>query len=176
MKTADLLFAFVLIAAGALGACDRAGESADEPEAVATGQPESESAGPGSEASPSTDPSCPPEAEVVSAVGHPVQSKPYGGGCYYETADFEASVTIMLMSPGQADQVEQEMRDAAVPYNAEVIAIDAGDRGHAWGSPGYGQGYVVAGERAWMADVSITSGDNEDKRAAVIEILEMMIG
>ena len=178
MKTADrlILFAVLLLAAVALGACDRAGESGSEPEAVATEEPESENAGPGSETGPSTDPSCPPEAAVASAVGHSVQSKPYGGGCYYETADFEASVTIMRMSPGQADQVEQEMREAAVPYSAEVIAIDTGDRGHAWGSPGYGQGYLVAGERAWMADVSLTSGDGGDKRAAVIEILEMMIG
>jgi hypothetical protein len=168
------LFPLLVLAATVLGACGT-GEDGDERATIVTEEEESESAEPGSETGPRTDPSCPPEADVASGVGRPVQSKPYGGGCYYETADFEASVTIMLMSPGQADQVEQEMRDAAVPYNAEVVALDAGDRGHAWGSPGYGQGYVVAGERAWMADVSVTSGDGGDKRAAVIRILEMMI-
>ena len=178
MKAADrlILFAFLLLGVGALGACDRASEDGNEPETVATGGPETESAEPAEVPDTAADPSCPAEADIAAAVGSPVQSKPYGGGCYYETADFEASVTIMRMSPGQADQVEQELRDAAMPYSAEVIAIDAGDRGHAWGSPGYGQGYVVAGERAWMADVAIPSGDAGDKRAAVIEILEMMIG
>lgn len=177
MKTADrsFLFPLLVLAATMLGACGTA-QDGDEQATVATEEAESESAGPGSETGPRTDPSCPPEGDVASAVGHPVQSKPYGGGCYYEAADLEASVTIMQMSPGQADQVEQEMRDAAVQYKSEVVAIDAGDRGHAWGSPGYGQGYIVAGERAWMADVSITSGNGGDKRAAVIEILDMMIG
>ena len=165
----------VLLLSGALGACDRASEAGDEPETVASGEPETESAEPAEVPGADVDLSCPGEADVAAAVGVPVQSKPYGGGCYYETADFESSVTIMRMSPGQADQVEQELRDAAMPYSAEVIAIDAGDRGHAWGSPGYGQGYVVAGERAWMSDVSTISGNGGDKRAAVIQILEMMI-
>jgi hypothetical protein len=173
----SILLTLLALAAGASGACDRAGDRGNEAEPVAGAESESAApAAPAAPAEPASDPSCPPEADIASAVGLPVQSKPYGGGCYYETADFEASVTIMRMSPGQADQVEREMRDAAMPYDAEVIAIAAGDRGHAWGSPGYGQGYVVAGERAWMADVSLTSGDDGDKRAAVIEILEMMIG
>ena len=177
MKAADrwLLFTVALLAVGALGACDRASEGESEPEIVASGETDTESAATTELPDGGVDPSCPDEADVAAAVGVAVRSKPYGGGCYYETADFESSVTIMRMSPGQADQVEQELRDAAVPYSAEVIAIDAGDRGHAWGSPGYGQGYVVAGERAWMADVSMISGNGGDERAAVIQILEMMI-
>jgi hypothetical protein len=103
-----------------------------------------------------------------------VQSKPYGMGCYYETADFEASVTIMRISPGQADQLEREMREAAAPYGAEVVAIEVGERGIAWGSPAQSQGYAVFGDRAYMLEV-VTSGSGGDKRAAVIQILEMMI-
>ena len=102
-----------------------------------------------------------------------MESKAYGGGCYYETADFEASVTIMRIAPSQADQVEREMRESAAPYDAEIAEIDVGDRGQAWGSPGYGQGYAVLGERAWIADVSVVAG-SEDERDAVVEILGMM--
>jgi hypothetical protein len=171
-----ILFPLLVLSAVVFGACGDTGEDGDDQATVATADEVSDADRRGSETGPSTDPSCPPETDVAAAVGHPVQSKPYGGGCYYETPDLAASVTIMRMSPGQADQVEQEMRDAAAPYSAQVVAIDTGDRGHAWGSPGYGQGYVVAGERAWMADVSIPSGDDGDKREAVIEILEMMIG
>lgn len=170
-----ILLPLLVLSAAAFGACGDTGEVGDDQATVATADEESDAARTGSETGARTDPSCPPETDVAAAVGHPVRSKPYGGGCYYETPDFAASVTIMVMSPGQADQVEQEMRDAAAPYSAQVVSIDTGDRGHAWGSPGYGQGYVVAGERAWMADVSITSGDDGDKRGAVIEILEMMI-
>ena len=172
----SILLSLLVLSATVFGACGDTGEGGDDQATVAPAEEESDGAQPGSETGAGTDPACPPETDVAAAVEQPVQSKPYGGGCYYETPDFGASVTIMRMSPGQADQVEQEMRDAAVPYSAEVVSIDTGDRGHAWGSPGYGQGYVVAGERAWMADVSITSGDSGDNRAAVIEILEMMIG
>jgi hypothetical protein len=114
--------------------------------------------------------------EIVAIVGQPVQSKPGGSMCFYETADFTASVTIMRIAPSQADQVEREMRDAAAPYSAEVEAIDVGDRGLAWGSPGYGQGYSVVGDRGWMADVSVNVGDKGSKKDAVVRILERMIG
>lgn len=175
MKTADrsILFVFLVLAAAALGACDRASESGDEEPTVASADAESESTersgGSGTDAL-----QCPAEAEVVAAVGVPVQSKPYGSGCYYETADFDASVTILRVSASQADQLEREMREAATPYGAAGEAIEVGERGHAWGSPGYGQGYAVSGDHAYMLDVVTGSGD--DQRAAVIQILEMMIG
>ena len=47
-------------------------------------------------------------------------------------------------------------------------------RGQAWGSPGYGQGYAVLGERAWIADVSVVGG-GQDKRDAVVLVLGMML-
>jgi hypothetical protein len=177
MKIADRwsLFALLVLSAGALGACDRASESGDEPATVATADAESESAEPAEEPGTGPDPSCPPEADVAAAVGFPVRSKPWGMGCYYETPDFEVSVAIMRLSASQADQVEREMREAAGPYGAEVVAIEVGDRGHAWGSPAQSQGYAVSGDRAWMLDVVTTSGSG-DKRAAVIQILEMMTG
>lgn len=163
--------AILMLAAGALAACGGASES-EEPAATAEAGAESSSP------EPAADPTdaCPPEAEIVAIVGQPVASKPGGPLCFYETSDFTASVTIMPISPGQADQVEEEMRAAAGPYGAEVGTIAVGDRGHAWGSPGYGQGYAVAGDRGWMADVSITSGNEASQRDAVVRILERMIG
>lgn len=164
--------AILMLAASALGACSGASES-EEPDATAeAGEEESSSAEPASE----TTDACPPEAEIVAIVGQPVASKPGGPLCFYETSDFTASVTIMPISPSQADQVEEEMRAAAGPYGAEVGTIEVGDRGHAWGSPGYGQGYAVSGDRGWMADVSVTTGDEGSKRDAVVRILERMIG
>ena len=177
MKTADrlILFAVLLLAAIALGACDRASEGGDEPETLATGEPEAESAEPAELPGTDADPSCPDAADIAAVVGFPVQSKPWGMGCYYETPDFEASVSIMRISAGQADQVEREMRDAANPYGAEVVAIEPGDRGHAWASPAQSQAYAVSGDRVWMIDFVTMSGSGADKRAAVIQILEMMI-
>lgn len=175
MKTANrsTLIAFLLLTATALAACG-GGSEGDDPQVTAeAGDQAPESAEPATE--PGTD-ACPPEAEIVAMVGQPVQSKPGGAMCFYETADFTASVTIMRITPSQADQVEREMRDAAAPYSAEVEAIDVGDRGHAWGSPGYGQGYAVSGDRGWMADVSVTTGAEGSKKDAVVRILEKMIG
>jgi hypothetical protein len=165
--------AFLLLIATPLAACGGASER-EEPEATAeAGNQESESAGPAT--GPESE-ACPPEAEIVAIVGQPVQSKPGGAMCFYETADFTASVTIMRIAPSQADQVEREMRDAAAPYEAEVEGIDVGDRGHAWGSPGYGQGYAVSGDRGWMADVSVTTEAEGSQKDAVVRILERMIG
>lgn len=174
MKTADRsrLLAFLVVAATAL-ACG-GGDESEEPQATAEAEDQgAESAQPagGSDAD-----ACPPEAEIVAIVGQPVQSKPGGAMCFYEAADFTASVTIMRIAPSQADQVEREMRDAAGPYNAEVEGIDVGDRGHAWGSSGYGQGYAVTGDRGWMADVSVTTGAEGSQKDAVVRILERMIG
>ena len=175
MKSANRpsLLAFLLLASTVLVACGE-GDGSDEPQATAeAGDQETDSAEPA--AGPDSD-ACPPDQEIVAIVGQPVQRKPGGAMCFYETADFTASVTIMRIAPSQADQVEREMRDAAAPYSAEVEAIDVGDRGHAWGSPGYGQGYAVSGDRGWMADVSVNVGDEGSKRDAVIQILERMIG
>jgi hypothetical protein len=167
------LIAFLLLTATALAACGGGGESEDTQATAGAGDQAPESAEP--ETVPDSD-ACPPEAEIVAIVGQPVQSKPGGAMCFYETADFTASVTIMRISPSQADQVEREMRDAAAPYDAEVEGIDVGDRGHAWGSPGYGQGYAVTGDRGWMADVSVTTGAEGSQKDAVVRILERMIG
>ena len=174
MKTANrsTRIALLLLTATAFAACG-GGEGEDPQATAAAGDPAPESAEPAT--GPGTD-ACPPDAEIVAIVGQPVQSKPGGSMCFYETADFTASVTIMRITSPQADQVEREMRDAAAPYSVEVEAIDVGDRGHAWGSPGYGQGYAVAGDRGWMADVSDNTGAEGSKKDAVVRILERMIG
>lgn len=170
MKTRNgwSLFGILFVAAG-IASCGNGDEpgGADEPAQADSAEAETPSA------AASTDAACPAATDVAAAVGHPVESKPYGGGCYYETADFDATVTIMRIAPSQADQVEREMRESAAPYDAEITSIEVGDRGQAWGSPGYGQGYAVLGERAWIADVSLAAG-GEDQRETVIQILEMM--
>lgn len=174
MKSIDrsILLILLALAGGASGACDRAGEGGDEAETVATPEPQSESAKPAEAAS---DPSCPSQEEVASAIGFPVQSKPWGMGCYYETPDFEASVSIMRILAGQADQVEREMRESAEPYGAEVAAIEVGDRGHAWTSPAQSQAYAVSGDHGWLLDFTTPGSSGADNRAAVVEVLEMMI-
>ena len=173
MKIADrsILFSLVL-AASVLGACGGTGES-EEPQTAAQA---------GEQASASTESAetfasdgCPTDAEISEVVSDPVQGRPWGSGCFYESADFEASVTIMRIAPGTADQVEREMRETAAERGLEVQAIDVGDRGHAWGAPGMGQGYAVSGDRGWMLDISTMSGGGEDRTAAVIRILEMMM-
>ena len=149
------------------------GGETEAPEATAEAGDE-----PAGEPSAAAPDACPPETDIVAVVGHAVQAKPGGGLCFYETADFGASVTIMRITRGQADQVLQEMGDSAAPYGSEVVAIDVGDRGHAWGSPGYGQGYAIAGDRGWLLDVSISMGEGEaaSQRDAVVELLERMVG
>lgn len=166
------LFALLMLAATALGACGGASES-EEPQAAAeTGEQASASTEP---AEMSASDECPSDAEIGAVVGNPVQGRPWGPGCFYESADFEASVAIMRIAAGSADQVEREMRESAAERGLEVQAIDVGDRGHAWGAPGMGQGYAVSGDRGWMLDITTMSGGNEDRTAAVIRILEMMI-
>ena len=160
-----------LALAAALAACGGAGETG---EPASTTEDGDETASAPVEA-PAAD-ACPLDSEIAGIVGAPVASKPGGAMCFYETADFDASVTIMRITPGQADQIEGEMRDAAAPYGATVEPIDVGDRGSAWGSPGYGQGYAIEGDQGWLADVSDNSGGSGDRRAQVIRILERMIG
>ncbi|HUF89619.1 MAG TPA: hypothetical protein VMR66_06525 [Gemmatimonadota bacterium] len=162
------LLAYPILVAAVLAGCG--GGETEAPPATAEAGNE-----PASEPSPAA---CPPEGDIVAIVGHPVQAKPGGALCFYETDDFAASVTIMRITPGQADQVLQEMRDSAAPYGSEVVAIDLGDSGHAWGSPGYGQGYAIAGDRGWLLDVSISMGEGEEasQRDAVVELLERVIG
>ena len=174
MKIADrsrLLFLLVL-AAGVLGACGGTSESEEPQPAAEAGEQVSASTEP---AEMSASDECPPDAEIAAVVGNPVQGRPWGPGCFYESADFEASVAIMRIAAGSADQVEREMRESAAERGAEVQAIDVGERGHAWGAPGMGQGYAVSRDRGWMLDITTTSEGNEDRTAAVIRILEMMI-
>jgi len=119
---------------------------------------------------------CPGEADVAAAVGAPVEKKPRGAAaCYYETPDFETSVTIMSFAPSRADQLLEEMRSSAKPYGAEVGTIDVGERGYAWGTPAWGQGFTVAGGRGYMLDVS-TTGKGGDMKATVVKLLKMMLG
>jgi hypothetical protein len=174
MKKGDRsrIFAFLLLSA-VLAACGGASES-EGPQTAAQTE-EQASANPEPAEGP-VDEACPSDAEISDVVGNPVEGRPWGPGCFYESADFEASVAIMRIAAGSADQVEREMREAAAPRGAEVQAIDVGDRGHAWGAPGMGQGYAVSGDRGWMLDISTMSGGSEDGTAAVIRILEMMIG
>ena len=163
----------LLVLSAVLAACGGASES-EEPQTAAQTE-EQASANTESAEAPANE-ACPSDAEISEVVGNPVQGRPWGPGCFYESADFDASVVIMRIAAGSADQVEREMREAAAPRGAEVQAIDVGDRGHAWGAPGMGQGYAVSGDRGWMLDISTMSGGSEDRTAAVIRILEMMIG
>jgi len=165
------LLAYLILVAAVSAGCG--GGETEAPQTTAEAGDE-----PASEPSAAAPDACPPEADIVAIVGHPVQTKPGGALCFYETDDFAASVTIMRITPGQADQVLQEMRDSAAPYGSEVVAIDVGDRGHVWDSPGYGQGYAIAGDRGWLLDVSISMGEGEEapQRDAVVELLERMIG
>jgi len=174
MKIADRsrMFSVLMLAASVLGACGGTSES-EEPQAAAeAGEQASATTG---QAEPSASDECPSDAEIAEVVGNPVQGRPWGPGCFYESADFEASVAIMRIAASSADQVEREMRESAAERGAEVQAIEVGERGHAWGAPGMGQGYAVSGDRGWMLDISTMSGGSEDRTAAVIRILEMMI-
>ncbi len=173
MKIADRprTFVFVMLVA-VLGGCGGTNESA-EPQATAEAGNQAFATTEPAESSASDE--CPSDAEIAEVVGNPVQGKPWGPGCIYEAADFESSVALMRIAAGSADQVEREMRESAAPRGAEVQAIEVGERGHAWGAPGMGQGYAVSGDRGWMLDISTTSGSSEDRTAAVIQILEMMI-
>ena len=85
---------------------------------------------------------------------------------------FDVMLPVVRITPGQADQVLLEMRDSATSSGSEVVTIDVGDRGHAWGSPGYGQGYAIAGDRGWLLDVSISMGDGVEasQRNVVVEV------
>jgi hypothetical protein len=163
-------FALLMLAATALGACGGSSESGDPPATAEAGDQASTS----SEQAEAGD-ACPSDAEISEVVGNAVQGRPWGPGCFYETADFDASVAIMRIAAGSADQVEREMRESAAERGVEVQAIEVGERGHAWGQPGMGQGYAVSGDRGWMLDISTMSGGDEDRTAAVIRILEMMI-
>ena len=169
MKTAhrSTLVRFLILAI-ALAAC---GGETEEPQANVEAEADT---GNDTPAATSASEACPPEAEIVAIVGQPVQSKPGGGMCFYESADFTASVTIMRITAGQADQLDQEMRASAEPYGAELEAIDVGDRGQVWGSPGYGQGYAIEGGSGWLLDVN-TPPEDGDRRTTVVQLLERMI-
>jgi hypothetical protein len=174
VKIADLSRIFALLVLTAvLAACGGASES-DGPQTAA--QTEEQASANAEPADAPVDEACPSDEEISEVVGNPVQGRPWGPGCFYESADFEASVSIMRIAASSADQVEREMRESAAERGLEVQAIDVGDRGHAWGAPGMGQGYAVSGDRGWMLDISTMSGGSEDRSAAVIRILEMMIG
>jgi hypothetical protein len=173
VKIADRSRIFALLVLFAvLAACGGASESEGPQTAAETGEQASANTEP---AEAPVDEACPSDAEISEVVGNPVQGRPWGPGCFYESADFEASVAIMRIAAGSADQVEREMRESAAERGLEVQAIDVGDRGHAWGAPGMGQGYAVSGDRAWMLDISTMSGGSEDRTGAVVRILEMMI-
>lgn len=167
----SILVILLALAAGALVACDRADEGADEAMTGDTAESQPEGA---ELAEAASDAACPSQEEVASTIGFAVQSKPWGTGCYYETPDFETSVSIMRISAGQADQVEREMRESAEPYGAEVTVIEVGNRGHAWTSPGQSQAYAVSGDQGWMLDFTTSTG-SADNRAAVVQILEVVI-
>lgn len=160
----------LLVLAVALAAC---GGTSDTEEPAATAEARDESA-----SAPAETPAheCPPDSEIAGIVGAPVARGPGGSMCFYQTADFAVSVTIMRITAGQADQLEREMRDSASPYAAEVGPIDVGDRGSAWGSPGYGQGYAIEGDRGWLVDVTDSSSGSTDKKAEVIRFLEWLMG
>lgn len=173
MRTADRSRRFAWLALSTvLAACGGASESEGPQTARQTEEQASANTEP---AEAPVDEACPSDEEISEVVGNPVQGRPWGPGCFYESADFEASVAIMRIAAGSADQVEREMRESAAERGLEIQAIDVGDRGHAWGAPGMGQGYAVSGDRGWMLDISTTSGGSEDRTAAVIRILEMMI-
>ena len=171
----SILFALIIVLAVAvLSACGGGGKATDQPATNATASNKSGSGNSGGQSGATTRP-CPGEGDVAAAVGFPVRSKPYKFGCYYETGDAGTSVSIMSIDPSRADQVLEQMRSAAKPYGAEVVAIDVGQRGYAWSSPAQSQGFAVAGDRAYMLEV-VTTGGGGDKKAAVILILKMMIG
>ena len=92
-------------------------------------------------------------------------------------SDADILSVLAKMVKQRRDSIEQfnagGRPELAAKEAAEITVIDVGDRGQAWGSPGYGQGYAVLGERAWIADVSVAEG-GEDKRDAVVQILGMM--
>lgn len=123
---------------------------------------------------PATD-ACPPDSEIAGIVGVPVARGPGGSTCFYQTADFEISVTLIPITAGQADQLEAEMREATAPSGAEVEPIEVGDRGSAWSTPGYGQGYAIEGDHGWLVDVSDSSSGSTDMKAEVVRILERLI-
>ncbi len=174
MKIADRSRIFALLVLSAvLAACGGASESESPQTTGETGEQASANTGP---AEAPANEACPSDEEISEVLGNPVKGRPWGPGCFYEAADFESSVAIMRIAASSADQVEREMRETAAPRGGELEAIDVGDRGHAWGAPGMGQGYAVSGDRGWMLDISTTSGGSEDRKAAVIQILEMMIG
>ena len=162
------------LAAAVLSACGGGGQAGDQPATTATGSDKSGGGSSGGQSGGAPKP-CPGEADVAAAVRSPVRGKPYGFGCFYETPDAGTSVVIMSISPSRADLLLEQMRSAAKPYGAEVIAIDVGERGYAWSSPAQSQGFAVAGDRAYMLEVVTTGGDG-DKKAAVIQVLKMMIG
>ena len=171
------LLALVLaLAAAVLGGCGGKGKGGNQPGTAGTVGARSEGGGNSVGSGAGADLPCPKEADVVAAVGAPVEKKPRGAAtCYYETPDFETSVTIMSFAPGRADQLLEEMKSEAKPYGAEVAAIDFGERGYAWGSRGWGQGFVVAGGRGYMLDVTSIGGGG-DTKAAVIKLLKLMHG
>lgn len=165
------IFALLVLSA-VLAACGSASESEGPQTGIRTEEQASANAEP---AEAPVSEACPPDAEISEVIGNPVQGRPWGPGCFYESADFETSVSIMRIAAGSAEQVEREMRDSAAERGTEVQTIDVGDRGLAWGAPGMGQGYAVAGDRGWMLDISTMSAGSGDRTTAVIRILEMMI-
>jgi hypothetical protein len=162
------MLACLVFAMAAFASCGDANES-DEQTTVVAAAGENGAAGPAE--APDADVACPPAADVAAAVGHPVGSKPLAG-CYYQTADFETSVSITPISSGEADQLEREL--ASLPHGAEVTAIEIGDRGQAWAAPGYAQGYAIDGSRGWKVDVHATSGGNVTLEP-VIQVLRIMM-
>jgi predicted small lipoprotein YifL len=167
-----ILSVSALALAAALTGCGRGG-GANQPVAngAASGQ-----AGGGSSTGPSaSNPMpCPSAADVATVVGASVEQKPRGAAtCYYETPDSETTASIMSFAPSRAEQLLGEMKESAKPYGAEVEAIPVGERGYAWGSRGYGEGFAVAGGRAYMLDVTVKGGT--DTKAAVTKLLKMML-
>lgn len=175
MKIASRSLLFVLalaLAAAVLSACG--GKAGDRLATTATGNDESDGGGGSASLSSGAPKPCRGEAEVAAAVGSPVRSKPYKFGRYYETADAAASVVIMSISPSRADLLLEQMRSEAKPYGTELVAIDVGERGYAWSSPAYSQGFAVAGDWAYMLEITTLGGDG-DRKDAVIWILKMML-
>ena len=124
---------------------------------------------------------CPTEGEVSDLVGYDVELVMSGSigvaaGCNYTGNGAGAGVSIVSGAGLIADEVIAELETEAEAQGAEVVSIDVGDGGRAFGSP-------MRSEAATKADghivqVEIFAEGTEpigDKSDEAVELLEQYV-
>jgi hypothetical protein len=124
---------------------------------------------------------CPKDTEVSDLIGHKVELVMSGNigvaaGCNYTGRGAGAGVAIVSGSGLIADEVMAELETEAEANGAEVISIDVGDDGKAFGSPTRSEAATKDDGNIVQVEIFAEGPDPiGDKRDEAVEILTQYV-